>query len=710
MSAVATQEVIQDFDLDTIIASRTNPRSVFDPVYLQEVAATIKALGRVQQAIVLRPLPASRMEETAHLKPRPTHEIVFGECRFRASKLAGMRTIKGTSRDISDADVLLIQLIENMKRKDLSPLEEGAGFRRLMDETGKTAEEVGKSVQRSRAYVYGRTKLLDLGTETRAALREGKIEPSTALLVARIPSSQLQSKALKQILEGEYDYQEARNRPLSHRRAQELLQREYMVQLSKAVFDIKSVDLVPAAGACGVCPKRTGANPDLYEEVKSADVCTDPICFHKKEAAHSAALVKAAAAKGQTVIAGKEAQELRTNSYQEKLKGYRRLDSAEDSPTDQPLRKIIGAQMKVDGIKAILIEDPRRVGEFLECLPNETVLKLLKTVEAQAAAASQASAGEKAPKVSAGVQKLVDEKKAKAETKAKEQFEKEWRQELVHSSWKDLQPSSKDKNEVGSCFTLNVHRYLVLRAAKSLSGEDASAIAKLLDLGKVALGSAVVEFAKETARPDLLHLLIIAQEASGPNEHSYDRVANEGMLLVADLAYGKTRDQVIDEIKAEVKAKIWPKVSKKALSKTPPLAQPEHAGGEIAKGTKPTAKKAPAARAKLSAEEAISGIAAAMQGVERSASAPKGAVAPTEATKAKTQGQLALGFAIGQTVQVTSDSSKFGARLAMHKWCGKKGTITAKAGKAWDVTFKGRSGGICSFDEDEISLVEGVAA
>ena len=687
-----TTETFARLALAHIEPSLTNPRKTFDAAKLQELAESIKASG-VHQPVLVRPLPGSRLEDT-HLDPAtgkkrtvlPTHELVAGERRYRASKLAGVADIPAMIRELTDDQVREIQIVENLQRDDLSELEEAEGFQQLMQHSGLNADQVGAKIGRSRAHVYARLKLLELGTEARAALSAGKIEASTALLIARIPDSKLQAKALKEILDGEHDYQEGKRVPLSHRKALKLVQDNYMLKLSSATFSIIAADLLPAAGACDVCPKRTGAEPDLFSDVKSADVCTDPSCFHKKEEAHAAAQVAAAEAKGLTVIAGKEALELKPDGhgqYTDKVKGYRRLDSVEDSPTDQPLRKIIGAQMKAEGIKPVLIESGRKKGEFLECLPNETALKLLKTVEAQAAAASQASAGDKGPKVSAEVQKLVSDKKAKQEAKAKEQFEREWRATLVGDAWVSIRDDADIKG-----FTKEVHRYLAVRAAKNLSTDDAARICELLNLGKVSPVAAVVDHARECAGPDMLHLLIIMQEASDTETHTYGgRVPNEGLMLVAGNVFGAQLEQVIAEIKGEVKAKIWPKVSKKAPAPTAPLAQPEHAGGDKPKGAKAPAKKAPAARAKLSAQEAISGIAAAMQSVDRAASAPTGAVAPPEATKGKTQGQLAVGFVAGQRVRVRSNTDNL--RSQNYKFAGVEGTIKGQdlGSEEWDVVI-----------------------
>ena len=701
---MSTTETFARLQLAHIAPSLTNPRKTFDATKLAELAASIKASG-VHQPVLVRPLPGSRVADTStdpatgkRLAVLPTHELVAGERRYRASKLAEAADIPAMIRELTDEQVLEIQILENLQRDDLSELEEAEGYQALMAHSGLNAEQVGAKIGKSRAYVYQRLKLLNLCPPVRQALRDKKLDPSTATLLARIPNEKLQIDALNEVTRSKFH-----GDPMSFREAQAYVTEHYMLALNKAKFDIKSADLLPAAGACDACPKRTGAEPDLFSDVKSADVCTDPTCFHKKEEAHTTAQAAAAQAKGLTVISGKEAAELKTQGfYSDKITGYRRLDSQEDSPLNgTTLRKLIGPLMKEQDIKPVMIESTRNKGEFLECLTNEVALKLLKQAEK---AVADTEASNKA-KVSKEVATMVNEKKAKQEAKAKAQFEREWRSNLVADAWLAFRDDADIKP-----FNTEVHRFLAIRAARNLSTEDAERVCEILNLGKVSPVSALVDFAKETASPDMFHLLCIMQGSSSPNEHSYNgNVPNEGLMLIAGNVFTDLQ-QVIEEIKGEVKAKIWPAVAKKAPVATASLAQPSHAGGDKPKGAKAPAK-APAARAKLSAQEAISGIAAAMQSVDRAASAPSGAVAPPETTSGNTQAPLVgIGFAIGQKVKVTTDSDRFGKRLTMHKWLGKTGTITGRVGNAWDVSFKGRSGGIASFDEDEISVVEGAAA
>ncbi len=601
--------------LALIEPSLTNPRKTFNPAKLTELANSIKASG-VHQPVLVRPLPGSRVSDTAR---GVQYELVCGERRLRASQEAGVATIPAMIRVLTDAEVLEIQIVENLQRDDLTPLEEAEGYQALMDHATITADQVADKIAKSRSYVYMRLKLLDLCPDAKVSLRDGTIDPSRAVLVARIPDHKLQLKAMKEIVEGA-GYYRGHREPMTYREAATHVQQNYMLKLADARFNIKDESLVAAAGACTTCPKRTGHSPDLFADVKSADVCIDPVCFHKKEEAHAAALVSVAKAKGQTVIAGKEAQELALTNYNgTKFKGYRRLDSAEDSPTDVPLRKIIGEQMKAEGIKPVMIADPNKKTGMVECLPNDVVLRLLKAVEGQAAAAKT---------VTKEVKELVAEKKAKAESKAKDQYEKEWRADLVRDAFATMM----DDADINA-FNTDVHRYLVKRAARNLSTEHAAAICKILNLGKVSPVFAISEFAKETPNPELLHLLIVMQEASGPHEHSYgDNVANEGLMLVAGNVFGDQLLGVITEIKSEAKERIMPTPVKKAPAATAPLAQPTTKGGKA----KPTAP--PAARArKTTPEEALSGIAAAMQSEDRAATSPP------EAQQGETQAAVSTG-------------------------------------------------------------------
>lgn len=166
-----------EIPLDRIVPSKTNPRKTFPAESLAELAESIKKLG-VLQPILLRPAPG------APLDPEPFYEIVAGERRFRASKLAGMTTIPATVRDISDMEMLELQIIENLQREDLHPLEEAESYEALLEQHKEdpdyTVDHVAATLGKSRAYIYARMKLCALRQAARAALKTAGIKISRA--------------------------------------------------------------------------------------------------------------------------------------------------------------------------------------------------------------------------------------------------------------------------------------------------------------------------------------------------------------------------------------------------------------------------------------------------------------------------------------------------------------------------------------------------
>jgi ParB/RepB/Spo0J family partition protein len=262
--------------LSAIVPSHTNPRKSFNPAKLQELATSIATSG-VHQPILVRPLPAARLADTSTIKPRPAYELVAGERRYRASKLAGVDTIPTLVRTLSDEQVLEIQIVENLQRDDLSDLEAAEGYQTLMDHNHISAEQVADRIGKSRTFVYNSLKLLKLSPDAKTALRAEQIKASIGQLIARIPNDALQAKALAHALQPDGDG----DKP-SYRSFSQWLQRNVMLNLDIALFKIADATLCPAAGACTSCTKRTGANPDLFTDVKAADLCIDPPCFNAK--------------------------------------------------------------------------------------------------------------------------------------------------------------------------------------------------------------------------------------------------------------------------------------------------------------------------------------------------------------------------------------------------------------------------------------------
>lgn len=697
-----------------ILQSKTNPRTTFSAAKMAELVESIKAHG-VHQPILVRPLPAHRLAETFQDRAKgamlPTHELVCGARRLRASLTAGSPTIPVMVKDLTDDQVYETQLIENLQRDDLSALEEAEGYARLMEHNGINADQVGEKIGKSRSYVYARLKLLDLCPDARTYLREGQLDASRALLIARIPDSKLQIKAADEIAKGNFDYTTQVHEPMSYRKAASYIQNNYMLKLDAAKFDTTCSTLLPDAGSCKTCTKRTGHAPDLFTDVKNADVCTDPPCFRRKEEAHSAAVVAEASAKGQTIIAGKEAQELMPqHSYNAKFKGYKRLDDAADSPTNQPLRKIIGKQMDVEGIAQVMIEHPFAKGTLVAALPNEVVLRLLKIVQSQAAAADK--------KVDKAVQQFAEEKEAKALAKATDQYEQGWRDTLLSDTWHAI-----NKDNVQVMTSLELCRYLACREALNVHQDNAEALCKLLDLGKVSPQSAINDFVKTTARPDLALALLVMQRDAGRDHYAYNRPKNEALMLVAEIAFGDKLKSVIKDVKTEAQERFLPK-PKPAEPPLPhhPAAHASGVRGEAkgGAGAKKARPAAPAAKPKTTAEEAALGIAAAMQGLESGALAPEGAdlgtadaaqgmeatalaVAGTSDRPAQETPPVAIG--VGQRVRVLATVTGINANYA-----GSGGKVVKRQENGtWLVNLVGPSGrkfAAASFNTANLEPVE----
>lgn len=266
--------------LAKIVPSKLNPRQTYDETKLAELTESVRIHG-VLVAVIVRPLDG---------KPG-FYELVAGHRRFRASQLAEHTAIRAEVRQLTDAQALEIMTIENLQREDIHPLEEADGFRTLMALSGAdgrepmTAEQLAARIGKSPAYVYGALKLLNLPDEAQRAFRSGRLSKNHCILIGRIPNAKLREKATARILSPtEWRYQHditMRGEVLSFRAAKEAIEKEFMKELKGSPFDQADAKLLPEAGACAACPKRTGNNRMEYPEGR-ADVCTDPACFTKK--------------------------------------------------------------------------------------------------------------------------------------------------------------------------------------------------------------------------------------------------------------------------------------------------------------------------------------------------------------------------------------------------------------------------------------------
>ena len=305
---VVVDELVDDqvfaiTDWADIRPSYTN-RKRFNQTALEQLAANIKEVGIVQP-ILIRPVTPTA--------DAPQHfEIVAGERRWRAGNIAELQRGPTMIRKLTDLQAREIQLLENLQREDPHPMEEAEGFQELMLNAGYTADRLVEKLKKSRSHIYGRLKLCALTASVREKFLDDAIDASTALLLARIPVPDLQLKALTEITSPWQGTGEA----MSYRRAVTHIQANYTMDLKRAKFKLADATLLPLAGACTKCPKKTGNQPEVFKDIKSADVCTDPACYAEKRSAHDELTIAAASKGGPPVYEGEEgAKRDRENAY-----------------------------------------------------------------------------------------------------------------------------------------------------------------------------------------------------------------------------------------------------------------------------------------------------------------------------------------------------------------------------------------------------------
>ncbi len=171
--------------IDTIGRNPRQPRTVFDETGLAELSASIIAVGLLQPIVI---------RETSR-----GYELVAGERRLRAARLAGLQVVPAILREVGDDDMLRDALIENLQRVDLNPLEEAAALRQLVDDFGATHEEIAEKVGKSRAAVTNALRLLALAPEVQARIASGVLSAAHGRAVAALADHGQQARAAARI-------------------------------------------------------------------------------------------------------------------------------------------------------------------------------------------------------------------------------------------------------------------------------------------------------------------------------------------------------------------------------------------------------------------------------------------------------------------------------------------------------------------------------
>lgn len=191
----ADAAALRELRLDDLVPGRYQPRAQMDEGALYELAQSIKSQG-VMQPVLVRALPDGR------------YEIIAGERRTRAARLAGLDSVPALVKDADDRATLAMALIENLQREDLNPLEEARGIARLIEEFGHTHEQAGQAVGRSRTATSNLLRLLQLADAVQTLLLAGDLDMGHARALLSLDKAQ-QVQAAQQILAKRLSVREA---------------------------------------------------------------------------------------------------------------------------------------------------------------------------------------------------------------------------------------------------------------------------------------------------------------------------------------------------------------------------------------------------------------------------------------------------------------------------------------------------------------------
>ncbi len=188
-------EETNQIDMDLILARENQPRQNFNEELLEELASSIKEHGLLQP-ILVRPLGEQ-------------YEIIAGERRYRAAKIADLVNIPVIIKDITDEEAFAIALVENLQREDLSTIEEARAYKSMLNTLNYTQEEIAQKVGKSRAYIANTLRMLNLPLEIQQMLEDKLLTPGHARTLLTITDAKEQIKLENRIIDQKITVREA---------------------------------------------------------------------------------------------------------------------------------------------------------------------------------------------------------------------------------------------------------------------------------------------------------------------------------------------------------------------------------------------------------------------------------------------------------------------------------------------------------------------
>jgi ParB family transcriptional regulator, chromosome partitioning protein len=324
MQATPSQSLVQ-LHIDDLVLSPYNPRKSLDPAGLKDLLESISQSG-IRTPLLVRNIGGKA----------PHYEVMAGARRLTVARELLLATVPCLVHEgIEDEQARDIAILDNLQRADVHPAEEAEAYRNMIDRTpgGLTAEDIAKRVGKAASYVATRLKLLELELEAKLLFIKGHITLGHALLLARLtPADQERAICFMLDVDRKYDKRPItevvrgklgiRAEPLpgeeedvddededegvsynmpnpqvakymrfgrrlidaTEMQLKKWIESNVLLQLKAAPWRLDDADLVPAAGACVDCPKRSGSNAALFGDMTAeADICLDTVCYSAKQ-------------------------------------------------------------------------------------------------------------------------------------------------------------------------------------------------------------------------------------------------------------------------------------------------------------------------------------------------------------------------------------------------------------------------------------------
>jgi ParB family transcriptional regulator, chromosome partitioning protein len=302
METVLPELEQKSINLDDIITGY-NHRSEYEADSMQELTDSIREMG-VLQPVLVRPA-----------KEEGKYELVAGRRRYIAAvavrvAIRTRNTIPAIIRELTDDEVVETQLVENLQRKDVHPMDEAAGFKRIMEQRGWTVHEIAARVGKKPQYVAARMKLNELALEFQKAFYKGRVSQVDVTKLFKLSIEQQQ-----ELYYEEYDNDDKKFN------IDDWEIKKRLGSITNAPFDTTDASLLPEMGACTGCPFNTASNTLLFPEAADNAQCGNSSCYEKKSDLSFESQLKAVLADPAVVLIseeyyiGKESKKLITEEH-----------------------------------------------------------------------------------------------------------------------------------------------------------------------------------------------------------------------------------------------------------------------------------------------------------------------------------------------------------------------------------------------------------